>query len=66
MTDIEIARAAKLLPVSEIGRRLGIPADGILPYGHTKAKVSADFLAGLADLQAVLVIQRGGLRAVPD
>ncbi len=49
MTDIEIARAAKLLPVSEIGRRLGIPVDGILPYGHTKAKVSADFLAGLAD-----------------
>ncbi|MFN4089901.1 MAG: formate--tetrahydrofolate ligase [Alphaproteobacteria bacterium] len=48
-SDIDIARAATLLPVAAIGARLGIPAEGLVPFGHTKAKLSADFLEGLAD-----------------
>jgi len=47
-TDIEIARAANGKPIQEIGARLGIPANALLPYGHDKAKVSADFIAGQA------------------
>src|SRR3546814_19027550 len=47
-SDIEIARAAKLLPIAEVGERLGIGADGLLPFGRTKAKVSAQTLADLA------------------
>ncbi|NBU15216.1 MAG: formate--tetrahydrofolate ligase, partial [Alphaproteobacteria bacterium] len=39
-TDIEIAREAKKKPIMEIGAKLGIPADDLLPYGHDKAKVS--------------------------
>ncbi len=49
LSDIEIARAAKKQPIQEIGARLGIPAADLLPFGHDKAKVSADFLAGLGD-----------------
>ena len=43
-SDIEIARAAKLLPIADIGAKLGIPADALIPYGHDKAKISADFI----------------------
>ena len=48
-SDGEIARAAQLKPVAEIGAKLGIPAQALIPYGHTKAKISADFLKSLAD-----------------
>ncbi len=48
-TDIEIARAAAKKPILEIGAGLGIPAEDLVPFGHDKAKVSASFIAGLAD-----------------
>ncbi|WP_043621079.1 formate--tetrahydrofolate ligase [Ensifer sp. ZNC0028] len=44
-SDIEIARAAKKKPILEIGATLGIPAEDLLPYGHDKAKIGADFIA---------------------
>ena len=44
-SDIEIARAATKKPIREIGEKLGIPAEHLLPYGHDKAKVSAKFIA---------------------
>jgi len=47
-SDIEIARAAKKRPIQEIGAKLGIPAESLLPYGHDKAKVGAEFIAGLS------------------
>jgi len=43
--DLDIARAATLLPIQEIGERLGIPPEGLIPYGHDKAKIHADFIA---------------------
>ncbi|KZY33439.1 formate--tetrahydrofolate ligase [Roseovarius sp. HI0049] len=43
-SDIEIARAAKKKPIQEIGDKLGIPSDHLLPYGHDKAKVSQDYI----------------------
>jgi formate--tetrahydrofolate ligase len=48
-TDIEIARAAQKRPIQEIGAKLDIPAEALLPYGHDKAKVSQDFISGLSD-----------------
>jgi formate--tetrahydrofolate ligase len=48
-SDIEIARAANLLPIQEIGARLGIPADALIPYGRDKAKISADFISQNGD-----------------
>ncbi|MCB2011253.1 MAG: formate--tetrahydrofolate ligase, partial [Geminicoccaceae bacterium] len=47
-SDIEIAREANKKPIQEIGAKLGISADDLVPYGHDKAKVSAGFIAGLA------------------
>ena len=47
MSDIEIARAASKKPIQEIGARLGIPQDALLPYGHDKAKVSEAYLKSL-------------------
>jgi len=44
MSDIEIARAAKKKSIQEIGAKLGIPVEHLVPYGHDKAKVSAEFI----------------------
>lgn len=43
-SDIEIAREASKRPIQEIGAKLGISSDDLLPYGHDKAKVSQDFI----------------------
>ena len=45
--DIEIAREATKKPIMEIGAKLGIPAEHLLPYGHDKAKVGQPFIASL-------------------
>ncbi|RXT23630.1 formate--tetrahydrofolate ligase [Rhizobium leguminosarum] len=47
-SDIEIARAAAKKPIFEIGAKLGIPVEQLVPYGHDKAKVSAEFIAAQA------------------
>jgi formate--tetrahydrofolate ligase len=44
-SDIEIAREAKKKPILEVGAKLGIPSEHLLPYGHDKAKISAEFIA---------------------
>jgi formate--tetrahydrofolate ligase len=57
-TDIEIAREAKKKPIMEIGAKLGIPAEHLLPYGHDKAKIGQEFiksLAGQKDGKLILV-----------
>ena len=43
-SDIEIARAASMQPIAEIGAKLDIPADALLQFGPTKAKISYDFI----------------------
>jgi formate--tetrahydrofolate ligase len=45
--DIEIAREAAKKPIMEIGAKLGIPAEHLLPYGHDKAKVGQTFVESL-------------------
>ncbi len=49
MSDIEIARVAPIKPISEIADRLGIPNHALVPFGHTKAKVSLDYIESLND-----------------
>ncbi|MAC82136.1 MAG: formate--tetrahydrofolate ligase [Rhodobacteraceae bacterium] len=48
-TDIEIARAANKKPIQEIGAKLDIPTEHLLPFGHDKAKISETFIKSLAD-----------------
>ena len=43
-SDIEIAREANKKPIQEIGDKLGIPSEHLLPYGHDKAKISQDYI----------------------
>ena len=57
-SDIQIAREAQKKPIMEIGDKLGIPSEHLLPYGHDKAKVSQAFidsLAGRPDGKLILV-----------
>ena len=49
MSDLEIARAAKLEPIEKVGARIGLPDSALYRYGPNKAKVSLDYIAGLAD-----------------
>ncbi|WP_439154739.1 formate--tetrahydrofolate ligase [Yoonia sp.] len=48
-SDIEIARAAQKRPIQEIGAKLGIDSDDLLPYGHDKAKVSQRLIDSVQD-----------------
>jgi len=48
-SDIEIAREATKRPIQEIGAKLGIGTDHLLPYGHDKAKVSQAFIDSVQD-----------------
>src|SRR4051812_17225544 len=48
LSDIEIAQAAKMLRVTKIAEKLGIPDDQLVPYGHYKAKVSLEYVDSLA------------------
>jgi formate--tetrahydrofolate ligase len=43
-SDIEIAREAKMKPIAEIGKKIGIPGDALVNYGPWKAKVSFDLI----------------------
>ncbi|QHQ34191.1 formate--tetrahydrofolate ligase [Algicella marina] len=49
MSDIEIARKANKKPIQEIGAKLDIPNEHLLPFGHDKAKISEEFIKSLAD-----------------
>jgi formate--tetrahydrofolate ligase len=46
-SDIEIAREADIRPITEIGAKLGIPAEALMQYGPSKAKISFNYLDSL-------------------
>ena len=41
-SDIDIAQAATLRPIADVAAEVGLSPAEILPYGHTKAKVSME------------------------
>ena len=49
LTDIEIAKQAKMKKITEIAEGIGISADDLEPYGHYKAKLSEELYTKLAD-----------------
>ena len=55
-TDVEIARAAQLRPITEIAKSLGIAAEHIEPYGRYKAKLTPEALAGAAGQNGKLIL----------
>jgi formate--tetrahydrofolate ligase len=48
-SDIEIAQAAKMLPIVEVGKKIGLGEDDLELFGKYKAKVSADVWKRLKD-----------------
>ena len=48
-TDIEIAREAKMLPISEIAKALGVEDNELELYGSYKAKINDSFLKRTED-----------------
>ena len=47
-SDIETAREYTLAPIADIAAKLDIPAEALVPYGRTIAKVEASYLASLS------------------
>ena len=47
LTDIEIAQQAKMLPITEVAKKLGIAENDIEMYGRYKAKLSMDLIRSL-------------------
>lgn len=58
-SDVEIAQAHTLEPITEIAKRAGIPADAIIPFGTTKAKVEVDKLDPQQEENSQLVLVTG-------
>lgn len=48
-TDVEIAQAAAMQPITKIAQQLDIPADDVEQYGKYKAKISLDYWNTLKD-----------------
>lgn len=40
LSDIEIAQAAEMKPITEIAAQLGLQSEDVIPYGHYKAKIN--------------------------
>lgn len=64
-SDAEIARAARKLPIAAVAAGLGIPGEGLIPYGHDKAKIGYDFLDGLDDRPQGKLILVTGISPTP-
>ena len=46
-SDIDIARAATTEAIVSVAGKIGIPAEAVLNYGPTKAKINMDFISSL-------------------
>lgn len=48
-TDVQIAQEAKMLPIVEVGKKIGLSEDDLELYGKYKAKISLDVFDKLKD-----------------
>ena len=42
LTDVEIAQSAKMKPISEIAKKVGLEGDDLELYGKYKAKIALE------------------------
>jgi len=54
-TDIEIARQATLIPITDVAKKIGVPEDAIVPYGKYKAKIDTSEIPADANGKLILV-----------
>lgn len=52
LSDIEIAQQAKMLPITDVAKKLGISEENIEMYGRYKAKLSYDLIRSLESKKA--------------
>jgi formate--tetrahydrofolate ligase len=48
-SDIEIAREATTIPITEVAQNLGIAPESFKPFGHDKAKLTSEYINTLKD-----------------
>lgn len=65
LTDIEIARSAKKLPIQEIADKLGISEKYLEPFGKYKGKISLDFFNKLKATDAGKLILVSAITPTP-
>jgi len=65
LSDIEIARRTKLVPIDAIGAKLGIPASALYHYGPYKAKISLDYIKTLPEKGAGKLILVTAINPTP-
>ena len=65
MSDLEIARAAKLEPIEAIGAKIGLPASALYRYGPNKAKVSLEHIASLSGMKSGKLILVTAINPTP-
>ena len=64
-TDLDIAHRVTLRPIAEIAASAGIPDEALEPYGRTKAKISASFIASLQDRPDGALVLVSGISPTP-
>ena len=65
LTDIEIARYSRMLPIEEVAEKLEIPEDCIERFGKYKAKIELDFCRKLEDQSSAKLILVSSINPTP-
>ena len=55
-SDLDIAREATLIPISEIAKRIDIPEDALLSYGPYIAKIDSNKIKTQSNKQSKLIL----------
>jgi formate--tetrahydrofolate ligase len=64
-SDIAIAQAAKLRPITDVAAEVGLSPDELLPYGRTKAKIAPEAVARRRTAQAGKLVLVSGINPTP-
>jgi formate--tetrahydrofolate ligase len=64
-TDLEIARAAKLRPITEIAAKLDVPLEALELYGRHKAKIGLDFVHAVQGRKDGALVVVTGINPTP-
>ena len=56
LTDLEIARAARLRPLEDVAATIGIPRAAVEPFGRHKAKLDLDQIATAREQRGKLIL----------
>lgn len=64
-TDVQIAQEAKMLPISEVAKQIGISDDYLIHYGKYKAKIDLKLLEELKDKEDGKLILVSAINPTP-